>query len=288
MIFILFYILSYIPRFILVFFIDLFIYLRLYKITKSYKITKINLKIAFPELTLSNIELLSRRSIRESIMSGFETVYSWGRSFSDSNNLIFKIENNFLLKRNILSGQGLICVAIHNRSVDMLLTWINSQTPTVSLYKEIKNKYMEKFVKNNREINNSVSVKTSISGVRTIYKALKDKKVICFAADQVPKRGLGEHIKLYNKMAYTTTLVQNLASKTNCPVIYLCMNSNINGFLSVSIKPCSDDIYDNSKHLQLVNKDIEKLINRRPIDYSWEYKRFKRSLPEEENLYSGI
>ena len=93
---------------------------------------------------------------------------------------------------------------------------------------------------------------------------------------------------LYNKMAYTTTLVQNLASKTNCPVIYICMNSNIKGFLSVSIKPCSDDIYDNSKHLHLVNKDIEKLINRRPIDYSWEYKRFKRSLPEEENLYSGI
>ena len=118
MIFILFYILSYIPRFIYVFFIDLFIYLRLYKITKSYKITKINLKIAFPELTLSNIELLSRRSIRESIMSGYETVFSWGRSFSDSNNLIFKIENNFLLKRNIISGQGLICVAIHNRSVD--------------------------------------------------------------------------------------------------------------------------------------------------------------------------
>ena len=272
----------------MVFFIDLFIYLRLYKITKSYKITKINLKIAFPELSPTNIELLSRRSLRESIISGYETVYSWGRSFSDSNNLIFKIENNFLLKRNILSGQGLICVAIHNRSVDMLLTWINSQTPTVSLYKEIKNKYMEKFVKNNREINNSVSVKTSISGVRKIYKALKDKKVICFAADQVPKRGLGEHIKLYNKMAYTTTLVQSLASKTNCPVIYLCMNSNINGFLSVSIKPCSNDIYDSSKHLQLVNKDIEKLINRRPIDYSWEYKRFKRSLPEEKNLYSGI
>ena len=110
MIFTLFYILSYIPRFFLVFFIDLFIYFRLYKITKSYKITKINLKIAFPELTLSNIELLSRRSIRESIMSGYETVFSWGRSFSDSNNLIFKIENNFLLKRNILSGQGLICV----------------------------------------------------------------------------------------------------------------------------------------------------------------------------------
>ena len=81
MIFTLFYILSYIPRSLFVFFVDLFIYLRLYKITKSYKITKINLKIAFPELNLSNIELLSRRSIRESFMSGYETVYSWGDHF---------------------------------------------------------------------------------------------------------------------------------------------------------------------------------------------------------------
>ena len=170
----------------------------------------------------------------------------------------------------------------------MLLTWINSQTPTVSLYKEIKNKVMESFVKNKREINNSVSVKTSISGVRTIFKALKNKKVICFAADQVPKRGLGEYINFYNKMAYTTTLVQNLASKTKCPTIYICMNSNINGFNSVSIKSCNDAIYDKSKHLHLVNKDIEQMINKRPVDYSWEYKRFKRSLPLENNPYAGI
>ena len=288
MIFTLFYILSLIPRVFFIFLIDSVIYLRIYKISKSYKVTKINLKIAYPELSSSNIDLLSRRSIRESLVSGYETIYSWGRSYAESNNLIFKIENNFLLNRNTAKNRGLICVAIHNRSVDMLLTWINSQTPTVSLYKEIKNKVMESFVKNKREINNSVSVKTSISGVRTIFKALKNKKVICFAADQVPKRGLGEHINFYNKMAYTTTLVQNLASKTKCPTIYICMNSNINGFNSVSIKSCNDSIYDKSKHLHLVNKDIEQMINKRPVDYSWEYKRFKRSLPLENNPYAGI
>ena len=288
MIFALFYILTLIPRVFFIFIIDTIIYIRIYKISKSYKITKINLKIAYPELNTSNIDLLARRCIRESMVSGYETIYTLGRPYIDSNNLIFKVENNFMLNRNIANNQGLICVAIHNRSVDMLLTWINSQTPTVSLYKEIKNKAMESFVKNRREINNSVSVKTSISGVRAIFKALKNKKVICFAADQVPKRGLGEHISFYNKMAYSTTLVQNLAEKTKCPSIYICMNSNINGFLSISAKACNDDIYDSSKHLQLVNKDIEKMINKRPIDYSWEYKRFKRSLPLDKNPYIGI
>jgi lauroyl/myristoyl acyltransferase len=30
------------------------------------------------------------------------------------------------------------------------------------------------------------------------------------------------------------------------------------------------------------------MINKRPIDYSWEYKRFKRSLPINQNPYLGI
>ena len=50
-----------------------------------------------------------------------------------------------------------------------------------------------------------------------------------------------------------------------------------NNFLSICIKACSEDIYDDSKHKLLINHDIEKMINERPIDYSWEYKRFKKS-----------
>ena len=103
------------------------------------------------------------------------------------------------------------------------------------------------------------------------------KEIICFAADQVPQRGHGEYIKFYNREAYSTTLVQSLAAKTNASVLYFYLNSNKEGFLSISLKSCSNDIYDDSKHKLLLNSDIEKMINKRPIDYSWEYKRFKRS-----------
>ena len=112
----------------------------MYKLFKTYKITKINIKIAYPDLNISNIELLSKLSIREMIISGYETIYCWGRSPASSNSMIFKVENNFLYKELINKKQGLISIAFHNRSVDMLITWINCQTPTVSLYKQIKNK----------------------------------------------------------------------------------------------------------------------------------------------------
>ena len=222
------------------------------------------------------------------IISGYETIYCWGRPPSSNNSMIFKIENNFLYKSLINKNQGLISVAFHNRSVDMLITWINTQTPTVSLYKKIKNKYLNSFVQNKRQLNESLSVETSISGVRKIYRALKNNKVICFAADQVPQRGMGEYIKFFNRDAYSTTLVQSLAKKTMAPVVYLYLKSNKNNFLSICIKPCSNDIYDDSKYKLLINNDIEKMINERPIDYSWEYKRFKKSQTGVSDPYKTI
>ena len=284
----LFFIISLFPKTLYVCLVDLYLYIRIYKIFSSYKITKVNLEIAYPELSKTEIELISKLSIRESLISSFETLYTWGRSPHQSNNQLFKIENNFLLCKTYEEKNGLITVAIHNRSVDMLLGWINSKIKTVSLYKKIKINVLEKFVKKNREYGESKSYETSIGGVRKIFQALKSKGAICFAADQVPQRGLGKYIKLYNRDAYTTTLVQSLAVKTRAPVLYIFINSNKNGFLYVSVKQCENDIYDDSKHLLLLNKDIENIINVRPIDYSWEYKRFKKHRPPDIDPYRSI
>ena len=284
----LFYILSRLPRAFFVILIDIYLYSRIYKLFGSYKITKINLKIAYPDLNNLNIELLAKLSIRESLISGYETIYTWGSNTYDSNEMIFRIENNFLLNNYILQGKGMILVALHNRSVDMLLAWICSQTATVSLYKKIKNKALDLFVKNKRESDGSICVETSITGVRKIYKALKQNKVICFAADQVPQRGMGEYIKFFNRDAYSTTLVQSLALKTGCPLVYFYINSNKGNYLTVTLEMINESIYSDSKRSHIINTGIEKIINKRPIDYSWEYKRFKKSKSDQQDPYSGI
>ena len=121
----LFFIISLFPKTLYVCLVDLYLYIRIYKIFSSYKITKVNLEIAYPELSKTEIELISKLSIRESLISSFETLYTWGRSPHNSNNQLFKIENNFLLCKTYEEKNGLITVAIHNRSVDMLLGWIN-------------------------------------------------------------------------------------------------------------------------------------------------------------------
>ena len=282
----LFYSITLFPKSIFEYLIDLYISIGIFKLTKTYKITKINLQIAFPDASLKEINFISKLSYRETLISGFETMIAWGNTDFRSNKYIFKIENNFLYKS--LSDSGLIAVAIHNRSVDMLLKWINSQTTTVSLYKKIKFKLLNNFVIKQRETGKSKCYETNIAGVRRIYKALKNEQIVCFAADQVPQRGYGEYIKFFGKEAYTTTLVQSLASKTLLPVIYFYINSNKLNFLEVKIKHCSDNIYNNSKHKLLRNKDIENIISQRPVDYSWEYKRFKKSKTVSSDPYKDI
>ena len=284
----LFYTLSSFPKPLFSYLVDIYLFLKIFKLSTSYKITKVNLEIAFPEAKMKEIELMSKLSIRESIISGYETVYTWGRRDFDSNNHIFKIENNFLLNSLSNQKQGLIAVAFHNRSVDMLLKWINSQVKTISLYKKIKIKLLSNFVKKDREAEGSKTFETSIGGVREMLKALNEKKVVVFAADQVPKRGHGEYIKFFNKEVYTTTLVQSLATKKGSPVIYFYIKSNPRNFLSITLKQCNNSIYDDSKHKLLLNQDIEMMIKERLIDYSWEYKRFRRSKEVNENPYIDI
>ena len=254
----------------------------------SYKVSLVNINICYPDLSETEKLVLARDSIVETIVSGYETLQSWSRPIHKSGDRIFKVENNFLLSQNILARDGLIIVAIHNRSVDMLLKWVNGKTRTTTLYKKVKNKKLDHFVRAQREEGNNKTFETNISGVRQIYKALISKKVICLAADQVPQDNMGEYVKLFNRDAYTTTLAPSLAIKTNKPVIYFCINSYKSSLLSISINPSNKDIYNDSKHKLSMNKDIEKLININPKDYSWEYKRYKKPPHGVKNPYQGI
>jgi KDO2-lipid IV(A) lauroyltransferase len=266
--------------------INLYTKLSLHKTSSVYKLTMCNIKICFPDLSDAEKALLAKESFIETFLSGYETLQSWTRPIHISGKKIFRIENNYLISQNI-NKKGLAIIAIHNRSVDMLLKWINSKTNTTTLYKKVKIKYLDKFVRKQREENNNEVYETNINGVRKIFKAFIDNKVVCLAADQVPKRGMGEYIKFFNTDAYTTTLAASMVYKTKKPAVFICINSFENNRLGITIKPCNENIYNDSEYKLSVNKSIEDLIKINPKDYSWEYKRFRRS-PSGIDPYVGI
>ncbi|MDC0923644.1 lipid A biosynthesis lauroyl acyltransferase [Gammaproteobacteria bacterium] len=282
----LFYLITLIPIDFIRSAINLYTKLNLYKTSSVYKLTMCNIKICFPDLSDVEKTLLAKESFIETFVSGYETLQSWARPIHISGKKIFRIENNYLISQNA-NKKGLAIIAIHNRSVDMLLKWINSKTNTTTLYKKVKIKYLDKFVRKQREENNNEVYETNINGVRKIFKAFIDNKVVCLAADQVPKRGMGEYIKFFNTDAYTTTLAASMVYKTKKPAVFICMNSFENNRLGITIYPSNENIYNDSEYKLSINQSIEDLIKINPKDYSWEYKRFRRS-PSGIDPYVGI
>ena len=283
----LFYIVSLIPTSFLRNLVTLISKTRIFKTFSSYKVTFRNLEMTYKNLNHDELEQFANESFIETILSGHETIKSWTKPIHNSGKNIFRIENIYLLNKYIYSGNGVAVIAIHNRSVDMLLKWINTKCETTTLYKKVKIKELDRFVRKQREGKNNKVYETTMTGVRKIFQAYKENKTICIAADQVPQEGMGEYIKLFNIDTYTTTLASSLVYKTQKPAVFICINSFENNKLGITIKPCRKDIYDESKHKLSLNKSIESLININPKDYSWEYKRYKKLLSGE-NPYKDI
>ena len=283
----LFYIVSLIPTSLLRKLVTLTSKTKIFKTLSAYKVTLRNLEMTYKNLGQIELEQLAKESFIETILSGHETIKSWSKPIHISGKSIFRIENNYLLNRYIDEGNGVAVIAIHNRSVDMLLKWINTKSETTTLYKKVKIKALDRFVRKQREGKNNNVYETTMTGVRKIFQAYKANKTICIAADQVPQEGMGEYIKLFNIDAYTTTLASSLVHKTQKPAVFICLNSFENNKLGVTIKPTRKDIYNESKHKLSLNKSIESLININPKDYSWEYKRYKKILSGE-NPYKNI
>ena len=251
-----------------------FIPLRILKFLGPFKITKKNLSIAFPELNDHELDLLAKESYKETLKSVYETFYAWSRSNKKIIYQTKKIKNRFLFNASE-QNNGLIVFALHNRSIDFMLRWISSQRSHTSLYKKIKLRPINNFVKKLREEENCKMVETGIGGVKSILAALEKNKMTCMASDQVPARGLGVYAKFFDHDCYSFSLAPNLARKSKKPILlsYLSYDRDIGHVMN--FKKPSKEIYSESG-VQVMNDEMEKVIRISPSEYSWEYKKFRR------------
>ncbi|MDA9614249.1 hypothetical protein N9S59_00125 [Pseudomonadota bacterium] len=251
----------------------------------SFHVTKKNLAIAFPGLTKKEIFQISKNSYKETLKSFYETLYCWSRPQEKIIAHTKKINNRFLFSQP-QNPTGLIIFAIHNRSIDFLLRWMSSQRKHTSLYKTIKFNRIDNFVKNLREEGGNKMVPTGIGGVKSIIEALKNNQMTCMASDQVPANGLGKYSTFFGHECFSFSLAPSLARKTNMPILMasLSYDSSI-GHIMTFNKP-DTKIYGESG-VDIMNHEMEKEILKRPEEYSWEYKKFRKLSKEPKDIYKN-
>ena len=283
-----FYVLSILPIKSAFLFLDAFfkfLPLRFLKIFSPFNVTRKNLSIAFENSTPIEIDLLAKESYKETIKSLYETLYTWSRPPKKIISKVKKINNRFLF--NLPHHEnGLIIFAPHNRSIDFMLRWVSTQRSHTSLYKKIKFKPINKFVKKFREEENCIMVETGIGGVKSIFNALENNQMTCMASDQVPADGLGVYSKFFGHECYSFALAPKLARKTKKEILltYLSYESNIGHI--INFKEPNIEIYEKNG-VDVMNKEIENEIKKSPLEYSWEYKKFRKLSGDIKDIYKN-
>ena len=248
----------------------------LLKKTNAFKVTKINIFKCFPYNTDADNNVLAFESLKNSIISIYETLYSWSRSEHKISKLAFKQENRFML----LEEKATLFYSLHNRSIDLLLGLILLNNSVTTLYKTIKYKKLDAYVKRQRSKNHSAVATASIGGVKAVIKALKSGTDVCFASDQVPADGFGVESFFFEAACYSSNLVESLSAREDISTCLVYLTKNEFGYI-VSYDHLSSAEISTDK----MNRIYQKIILKNPKEYSWEYKKF-RKIKENKSLYS--
>lgn len=252
------------------------------------RVTSINLKIAYPELSDEDHADLVKKSIRSQCLTYVEFIKCWGMSPEYSLSLLKDVQGEHFFTDALANQKGVIVVVPHLGSWELLNAWLNEYAAPVIMYKPNKVKGANRYVLEAREKFNATLVPTDETGIRAIFKHLKQGGLTVILPDHVPKPSGGIFSNFYGQHALSSTLVSKLASKTQCNVIGLsCIRDTHNSqHFSVICHPLSEDIL--SKDLQLsvdtLNAEIQKMIDIAPEQYIWSYKRFRKT-SDDINIY---
>ncbi|WP_313036406.1 lysophospholipid acyltransferase family protein [Acinetobacter sp.] len=250
------------------------------------RITRINLHLAYPELSAQQQKILIKKSLISQCMTYVESIKCWGMLPEYQLALLKNIYGEQHLTEALANKKGVIVVIAHFGCWELLNAWLNLHTSPMIMYKPNKNKAIDRFMLEARKQLKATLVPTNENGVRAIFKYLKQGGLTVILPDHLPKTSGGIYSDFFGQKALSTTLVSKLAHKTQCNIIGLsCIRDEISGF-NIHCSLLSDDIL--SKDLQAsvnsLNQNLENMINVAPEQYVWSYKRF-RNIEGQENIY---
>ena len=251
---------------------------------KHKRISKANLELVFPHKTSLQINSILRDSLFHSIMNMLEAGLVWGKKDYKKKQGFIDVENFSKIKNSLSSDKGVLLFTPHIGNIEIIINFLGQHTDCTIPYTQPKNKDLDNIITNSRNKSGVKMVDINVSGIKDMLSALKNKKLVAVASDQVPKKGAGIISKFFNSEIYSMSLLPKLQQRTGCVahLMYCERKENGKGFVIHF-----DSKIDLSSNIQdgvdKMNNEFEKCIMKLPGQYSWEYKKFKRT--EQDSIY---
>ncbi len=244
--------------------------------TREARVAARNIDLVFPELDEQVRATLTRETLRQTAMSLTELPKLWGAPQA-ALALVRKVHGADYLTAALARKQGLLIAAPHLGSWELLNLWLSRQAPMVILYRVPQRAAFDEFLRDARGTFGAEPVRADPAGVRTLFRRLKQGRMVGILPDQRPKSGEGAWGTFFGKPAKTMTLLGRLAHKSEAPVLLAWAERlpKSAGF-EIHIAPIDAIVADADPiaSTTALNAAIERAARTRPEQYQWTYKRF--------------
>ena len=240
--------------------------------------TRDNLRRCFPELGRRERRRLARRSLMETGKTITETGPLWCWPGDQALGLLREVRGREHIDAALQGGRGLILATPHLGAWELAGLWTTAHLPMTTLYRRPRVAELDDMVRHARERLGARYVATDAAGVRALYRALGENRVVGMLPDQAPRDSGGEFAPFFGVPAYTMTFLSRLARKTGAPVLFaFCERLPRGRGYVLHFLPAPAAIHNSSlaESVAAVNQAVEQCIRALPEQYQWSYKRFK-------------
>lgn len=240
---------------------------------------RVNLSLAYPDLSESERERMAKQSVTKQCLSYAESAKCWAMSPEWSIQQIQMVHHIEILTNALNSPQGTLIIVPHLGTWEIMNAWLHQYGKPTIMYKPMKDKTINEFVLRARQRLDATLVPTDASGVKALFKNLKQGGFSIILPDHVPQPSGGVIVPFFGVPCLTSTLTSKMAQKTKCRLVGLsCFRREDGNGFEVYCDDFGDPkLYDGNIETATfaLNQAIEQMINRSPTDYMWGYKRFK-------------
>jgi Kdo2-lipid IVA lauroyltransferase/acyltransferase len=217
---------------------------------------------------------------REAGKQALESLWIWARPRAD----IVRhatIEGEAVLEAALADGRPIVMLTPHLGCFEVIAQHYAAARPEAHtrpmtvLYRTPRKKILRPLVAG-RAADGLYLAPADLRGVRMIIKAMRQREVVGILPDQVPSRGDGVWAPFFGRPAYTMTLPARLACQFNALVLLVYGERLSRGGYRIHFSRMSGQFSgEAAKDAALLNRNLEQLIRRCPMQYLWGYNRYK-------------
>lgn len=255
---------------------------------RAVSTTRINLELCYPNKSEQEREALAKASIIELAKIAFEMGPAWLWEPEKLLGMIKEVEGHELVENALNDKKGAIIIAPHLGNWEVLGVYLGWHFQATCMYQPPKEPLLDAMIFNARERCKMQLAPTDRKGIITLLKTLKSGGCIGILPDQEPDTSGGVIAPFFGQPALTMTLLSNLAQKSGAAAIsaYAERLPKGRGFKLV-FKEADRAIYDKdlATSVSALNRSVESCVSAIPIQYQWEYKRFKHQGEGKPSVY---